>query len=171
MAHIRIGILADRAGTNAPTIRYYEEIGLLRPADRGSSGQRTYHDADVGRVVFIRRCRELGFSIEQVRSLIGLTEDRRRSCMDARDLAQQHLGDVRAKLGELRALERSLVQFVARCDSACAGGPGPDCVILADLSKQTATTDAEGSARRPARLDGVGASARRQPTPDMRRSR
>jgi MerR family transcriptional regulator, copper efflux regulator len=137
MAKLKIGGLADRSGTNAPTIRYYEEIGLLRPADRQSGGQRTYGDADVKRLTFIRRCRDFGFSIEQVRSLVALVEDRDRSCMDARDLAQAHLTAVRARLTELKALERSIAGFVANCDASCAGGPGPDCVILEDLSRNS----------------------------------
>ena len=135
MTSLRIGALADRTGTNAPTIRYYEEIGLLRPADRQAGGQRIYSGEDVKRLTLIRRCRDFGFSIEQVRSLIALVQDRERSCLDARDLAQEHLAAVRAKLKELKALERSIAGFVASCDALCAGGPGPDCVILEDLGK------------------------------------
>ena len=127
--------MAERAGTNAPTIRYYEEIGLLRPADRQAGGQRAYGEEDVRRLAFIRRCRDFGFSIEQVRSLVALVQDRERSCMDARDLAQEHLTAVRAKLRELQALERSIAGFIATCDVSCAGGPGPDCAILEDLAK------------------------------------
>ena len=92
-----------------------------------------YGDADVRRLTFIRRCREFGFSIEQVRSLVALVQDPQSSCMHARDLAQEHLASVRTKLTELKALERSLAAFVASCDATCAGGPGPDCVILDDL--------------------------------------
>ena len=135
MSALRIGALAERTGTNAPTIRYYEEIGLLRAADRQAGGQRTYGDDDVKRLTLIRRCRDFGFPIEQVRSLVALVEDRDSSCMDARDLAQDHLAVLRVKLGELKALERSIVAFIASCDGKCAGGPGPDCVILEDLSK------------------------------------
>jgi DNA-binding transcriptional MerR regulator len=134
MLSLRIGALAERAGTNAPTIRYYEEIGLLRPADRQAGGQRTYGAEDVERLRFIRRCRDFGFSVEQVRSLVGLVQDRERSCMEARDLAQEHLAAVRARLNELKALERNIVSFIVTCD-ACAGGPGPDCAILDDLAK------------------------------------
>ena len=133
MDALRIGALAERTGTNAPTIRYYEEIGLLRPPARQSSGQRVYGEEDAKRLTFVRRCREFGFPIEQVRSLVALLDDRKRSCMEARDLASEHLAAVRAKLQDLRALERSIASFVASCDSACAGGPGPDCVILEDL--------------------------------------
>jgi DNA-binding transcriptional MerR regulator len=135
MPELRIGSLAQRAGTNVPTIRYYESIGLLRRAARRSGGQRTYSEADVERLTFIRRCRDFGFSIDHVRSLVGLVEDRRRSCMEARDLAQAHLMAVRAKLRELRALERSIAGFVELCETRCVGGPGPDCVILDDLAK------------------------------------
>jgi DNA-binding transcriptional MerR regulator len=135
MPHLRIGALAERTDTNAPTIRYYEEIGLLRRADRQASGQRAYGDEDVKRLTFIRRCRDFGFSIDQVRSLVALVKDRERSCMDARDLAQEHLEAVRAKLNELNALERSIAGFIATCDASCAGGPGPECSILEDLAK------------------------------------
>jgi DNA-binding transcriptional MerR regulator len=135
MPNIKIGALAERTGTNAPTIRYYEEIGLLRSADRQRGGQRVYGDADVKRLAFIRRCRDLGFSIEQVRSLVALLQDRNTSCMNARDLANEHLVAVREKLTELTALERSIAAFVVSCDSSCAGGPGPDCVIFEDISR------------------------------------
>jgi DNA-binding transcriptional MerR regulator len=134
MDRFKIGALAERTGTNAPTIRYYEEIGLLRAAERQGGGQRTYGEADLRRLTFIRRCREFGFSIEQVRSLVALLEDRERSCMHARDLAQEHLMAVRAKLDELKALERSITAFIKSCDSTCAGGPAQDCPIVADLS-------------------------------------
>jgi DNA-binding transcriptional MerR regulator len=135
MPNLKIGVLAERTGTNAPTIRYYEEIGLLRSADRQAGGQRVYGDGDVKRLTFIRRCREFGFSVEQVRTLVTLVQDPQSSCVHARDMAQQHLVAVRAKLGELKELERSIAAFVASCDSSCAGGSGPDCVILDGLSR------------------------------------
>lgn len=134
MAGHRIGALAERTGTNAATIRYYEQIDLLPRPDRQEGNQRRYGDDDVRRLTFIRRCRDFGFSIEQVRTLASLVQDRSRSCMEARDLAQTHLATIRAKLRELRALEKSIAQFVEVCDAECVGGPGPDCVILDDLS-------------------------------------
>jgi MerR family transcriptional regulator, copper efflux regulator len=142
MPSLKIGNLAERTGTSAPTIRYYEEIGLLRSADRQSGGQRVYGDADVKRLAFIRRCRDFGFSIEQVRSLVMLVQDPSKSCMHARDLAYEHLAAVRAKLSELKALEGSIAAFVANCDSSCAGGPGPDCVIVDDLSRASGDASA-----------------------------
>jgi DNA-binding transcriptional MerR regulator len=72
MGHLRIGALAEHTGTSAPTIRYYEEIGLLRAAPRQAGNQRVYGRDDVERLTFIRRCREFDFSIEQVRTLVGL---------------------------------------------------------------------------------------------------
>src|SRR5712664_3212109 len=135
MGNLKIGALAKQTGTNAPTIRYYEEIGLLRSAARQAGNQRVYSNADVKSLMFIRRCREFGFSIDQIRSLVALVQNPQSSCMNARDLAQEHLTAVRVKLSELKALERSIAGFIANCDSSCAGGPGPDCVILEDLSR------------------------------------
>ena len=147
MSAMKIGALARRTGTNAPTIRYYEEIGLLRSANRQAGGQRVYGDADVKQLTFIRRCREFGFSIDQVRSLVALMQDPSRSCLHARDLAHGHLIAIRAKLAELKGLERSIAAFVASCDASCAGGPSPECVILDDLSKGR-TARSKSSAQR-----------------------
>lgn len=139
MAGYKIGALAERTGTNTPTIRYYEEIGLLRRPDRQDGNQRRYGDDDMQRLTFIRRCREFGFPIEQVRTLVSLVEDGSRSCMEARNLAQAHLVKVRRKLKELRQLEKSIAGFVTTCDAECAGGPGPDCAILEDLGSASAS--------------------------------
>lgn len=133
MIPLRIGDLAERTGTSAPTIRYYEQMGLLRPAARQAGGQRVYGREDIDRLTFIRRCRQFGFSIEQVKTLVAITHDPSSSCMTARDMAAEHLAAVRSKMRELKALERSLMAFVRSCDTSCAGGPGPDCVILEDL--------------------------------------
>src|SRR3982074_432954 len=107
MSNLKIGALAERTGITAPTIRYYEEIGLLRSADRQSGGQRVYGDADVKHLTFIRRCREFGFSIDQVRSLVALVQDPLSSCVDARDLAQEHLAAAPGELSEWQALQRA----------------------------------------------------------------
>jgi len=134
MKPLRIGALAKHAGTTAPTIRYYEEIGLLPAAGRPAGNQRVYGEADVKSLIFIRRCREFGFSIEQVRALLALLHNPASSCTGARDLAATHLVTVRSKLAELKALERSIAAFVTSCEATCAGGSSPDCVILDDLS-------------------------------------
>ena len=148
MTGLKIGALADRTGTNAPTIRYYEGIGLLPSADRQSGGQRIYGDEDVKRLTFVRRCRDFGFPIEAVRSLIALLHDPKSSCMEARDLAHHHLVEVRQKIADLTALERSIAAFVTGCDAGCAGGPGPDCVILDDLSNGSCGATLRGAAIR-----------------------
>jgi MerR family copper efflux transcriptional regulator len=135
--HIRvftIGALAKAAGVTTPTIRYYEEIGLLPPAPRTAGGQRSYDDDDLGRLTFIKQCRDFGFGIDQVRVLLELSTSTNRDCVETRDIAQLHLDEVRRKLGELHLLERRLESFVTRCNVACAGGPGQDCVIFKDMA-------------------------------------
>src|SRR5262249_23751427 len=154
MRYLKIGAVAKRTGTSTPTIRYYEEIGLLRTADRQSGGQRVYGEADVRQLTFIRRCCEFGFSIDQVRALVALVQDPESSCMRARDLAQRHLADLRAKLTELKALERSIAAFVTRCDASCAGGPGPSCIILDDLSRSPVRVSTTQKRSRPSRRCG-----------------
>jgi DNA-binding transcriptional MerR regulator len=133
---MRIGILASQTGTTVPTIRYYEQIGLLRPAARQSGGQRTYDQEDARRLAFIRRCREFDFSIDDVRSLLSMIQNGRSSCTEARDLAQLQLEKVKRKLAELKALEATFTSMVANCDSRCAGGPALDCVIFDDLDER-----------------------------------
>jgi DNA-binding transcriptional MerR regulator len=131
---LTIGALAERTGCNPPTIRYYEEIGLLPRPGRRASGHRTYGDEDLRRLTFIRRCRDFGFPVERVRALVALTEASDRDCAEARDVAQEHLDAVREKLAELQALERALASFVDSCNSVCAGGPAAQCTILEDLA-------------------------------------
>ncbi len=126
--------VAKQTGCTVPTIRYYEEIGLLPPAARTGSGQRHYGQAALRRLMFIRRCRDFGFSIDQVRELVGLVDEPDRPCIEVREIAALHLVEVRRKLEQLRELEASLVGFVGSCDTACAGGAAVDCAILEDLS-------------------------------------
>jgi MerR family transcriptional regulator, copper efflux regulator len=132
---LTIGALAERTGCTVPTIRYYEDIGLLPPPRRGAGGQRSYAEGDFARLTFIRRCRDFDFPIEQIRELVALVENPERDCVTAKDLAETHLSVVRAKLRELRALEKSLSQFATACAAQCAGGPIRDCVILDAFSK------------------------------------
>jgi MerR family copper efflux transcriptional regulator len=135
--HVRvftIGALARATGVSTPTIRYYEEIGLLPPASRTAGGQRSYDEADLSRLTFIKQCREFGFGIDQVRVLLELSISADRDCAETRDIAQLHLDEVRQKLVELRSLEQRLESFVTRCNVACAGGPGQDCLIFKDMA-------------------------------------
>lgn len=141
--NLSIGILAERTRCSVPTIRYYEEIGLLPHAARAANGRRYYGDADQKRLLFIKRCRDFGFPIEQVRNLVALFEDGDRSCAEVRDLAQDHLDAVRAKIAEFRELETSLAAFVESCNEACCGGTSKDCTIIEDLSSR-ASASAKG---------------------------
>lgn len=131
---MKIGRLAKATDTTTPTIRYYEDIGLLPIASRQPGSQRVYDEADVRRLTFIRRCRDFGFPIDKVRLLVSLVQNRERSCAEARDLAFAHLVEIRQKLAELQELERSVASFVDSCDQSCAGGSGADCVMLEELA-------------------------------------
>jgi MerR family transcriptional regulator, copper efflux regulator len=125
-----IGALATAAGVAAPTIRYYEEIGLLPAAPRSDSGQRRYGAGDVARLTFIRRCRDFGFSIAQVRVLAGLSTSAALDCAGARDVAAAHLVQVQARIVELTGFAATLAAMVAECDATCFGGAGRDCVVV-----------------------------------------
>jgi MerR family transcriptional regulator, copper efflux regulator len=125
---LRIGALARWTGTTVPTIRYYEEIGLLRPAAR-RGGQRTYDNEDVRRLSFIRRCRDFDFSIEDIRALLSLLHNGK-SCSEARELAEGRLAELRRRRVELQALETTIASLVTACANTCDGGAAPDCVIL-----------------------------------------
>lgn len=128
-----IGSMAERTGCSVPTIRYYEEIGLIPPAKRRPSGHRVYGSGAEELLTFIRHCRDFGFPVDQVRELLSLARSEDRDCLETREIAQVHLNDVRAKLNELRALERSLARFVRSCSEECVGGPAAQCTILKDL--------------------------------------
>ncbi|MGN6528093.1 MAG: MerR family transcriptional regulator [Burkholderiaceae bacterium] len=129
-----IGTVAELTGRKPSSIRYYEQIGLLPPAPRTAAGQRHYDEAAIRRLAFIRRCRDFGFPIEQVRALVRLVDDPGLPCVEVRDIAAAQLADVRRRLAELRALEAGLAGFVRRCENACAGGRTVDCTVLEDLA-------------------------------------
>lgn len=126
-----IGTLSTRTGCNIETIRYYERAGLLPTPARSAGRYRLYEAGHVGRLAFILRARALGFTLDEVRPLLSLAEDRDGSCADARDLAAAHLVDVRAKIADLRAMERVLNQTIAQC----ADGTRPDCPLIEALSE------------------------------------
>ena len=134
---LTIGELAQGTACSIPTIRYYEKIKLLAPALRTASGHRTYRSADLQRLGFIKRCRDFGFSIEQVRDLCGLFDDGTRACSEIRELAQDQLDQVRSKMAELCQLETSLATLVESCDASCRSGVAKNCVILEDISAPT----------------------------------
>lgn len=111
------------------TIRYYEDIGLVRPGRTGN-GYRRFAKADLHKLAFVGRARSLGFTIEECRALLALYEDKDRASADVRRIARDHLGQIDAKIAELQAMRRTLADLVA----ACRGDHRPDCPILGDLA-------------------------------------
>jgi MerR family mercuric resistance operon transcriptional regulator len=110
-----IGQLANTAGVNLETIRYYERIGLMPDPDRTAAGHRAYSNEHARRLTFIRRARELGFSLEDVRALLELAQPGKSSCDEVRVIASDHLKDVRRKIADLTRLERTLAETVKKC--------------------------------------------------------
>lgn len=127
---MNIGQAAERSGVPAKTIRYYESIGLVAPAERTSGGYRVYGDKDVQTLQFINRARNLGFSVKQVGELLELWRDRQRSSADVKAVAHQHLAEIDQRMGELAAMRDTLEHLVNRCH----GDSRPECPILADLA-------------------------------------
>lgn len=121
-----IGALARRSGANIETIRYYERIGLLAPPPRSSNGRRVYEYSDLRVLTFIRRARELGFALEDIRALLRLGGPAGATCGETRDIAARHLVEVRAKLHDLQKMERLLAETVSHCSGAAV----PECPVL-----------------------------------------
>lgn len=112
-----IGMVARRARCNVETVRYYERIGLLPPPPRGRNGRRDYGDHEVERLRFIRRCRELGFSLKDVHALSALSERSNENCAEIKRLAEEHSKLVREKIADLVRVEAWLTEMIARCGS------------------------------------------------------
>lgn len=126
---MNIGDVAARSGLPAKTIRYYEDIGLIKPM-RSANGYRAFRDSDVHKLAFLGRARALGFSIEDCRNLMALYEDRGRESAEVKQIAKEHLVQIEAKISELAEMRATLSTLV----HACAGDHRPDCPILADLA-------------------------------------
>lgn len=129
---MNISEVGARAGLPPKTIRYYEEIGLIRPL-RGANGYRRFRESDLHKLTFIGRARSLGFSIEACRALLALYEDKARASADVKALAERHLQEISAKIGELQQMQATLADLVR----ACTGDARPDCPILAGLAQDT----------------------------------
>jgi len=126
-----IGELSRRTGVKVPTIRYYEEIGLLAPAERSAGNQRRYDAAGLERLSFIRHARALGFGIDEILTLIDLQQHPDRSCHSAMQIAEAQLASVRDKIAQLRSLEQELSRIVDGCEGT---GPARQCHVLRSLS-------------------------------------
>lgn len=131
-AELSIGRLAARTATSIDAIRYYERLGLMPHAPRRAGRHRYFSEAPVQRLVFIRRARALGFSLDVIGSLLSLAAPGRRSCASVHKLALRHLEDVRARLAELQRLEAALAETVAHC----TGDAAPACAVLSMLEAQ-----------------------------------
>lgn len=127
---MNIGQAARQSGLSAKMIRYYESIGLLKPAHRSDSGYRLYQAGDLHTLAFIKRSRDLGFSLEEVARLLTLWQDRQRASADVKALAHQHIEDLNRRIEELSGLRDTLQHLVSHCQ----GDDRPDCPILKDLA-------------------------------------
>ena len=127
---LSIGDLSKRTGVNIETIRYYERIDLLPAPPRTPGGRRSYAESHVRVLTFIRRGRELGFPIDDIRTLLGLAEPEDASCAEVEKIARSHLDSVRSKIADLTRLERVLSETVSQCGSDDA----PSCPVLDVLS-------------------------------------
>ena len=132
--HLTIGRLASATGVNVETIRYYERAGLIAPPARTEGNYRSYREDDVVRLRFIRRTRGLGFSLDQVRALLGIAVQQDRDCGTVDAIATAHLAEVDRKITDLMALRRELADAVA----SCAGGTVAECPILDAFSPDRA---------------------------------
>lgn len=128
---MNIGQAADASGVSAKMIRYYESTALIEPAGRTASGYRVYSDKDVHTLKFIRRARDLGFSVEQIQGLLGLWRDRSRASADVKAVALQHVERLCDKVAELQAMIETLRELAAKCSD----DERPDCPILRDLEE------------------------------------
>ncbi|UPT63390.1 MAG: helix-turn-helix domain-containing protein [Hyphomonadaceae bacterium JAD_PAG50586_4] len=126
-----IGETAKRTGIKIPTIRYYEQEGLLPPPRRTQSGRRVYAEAEVQRLAFIRHARTLGFELTDIRSLLDLSDNPDRSCGEADRIARKHLTEIEARLAQLRLLKTELARIV----KSCAGGKAAECRIIEALAE------------------------------------
>ncbi|KIH85518.1 Cu(I)-responsive transcriptional regulator [Pseudomonas batumici] len=127
---MNIGQAARQSGLSAKMIRYYESIGLLKTASRTDSGYRLYSAQDLHNLAFIKRSRDLGFSLEEVGKLLTLWQDRQRASADVKALARQHIDELSRKIEELASLRDTLQDLVEHCQ----GDHRPDCPILKDLA-------------------------------------
>ncbi|MBE7375031.1 Cu(I)-responsive transcriptional regulator [Pseudomonas lopnurensis] len=126
---MNIGQAARHSGLTAKMIRYYETIGLLAPAGRGANGYRRYGDKDLHQLAFIKRARDMGFSLDEVSRLLALWQDRQRASADVKALAEAHIDDLERKIAELVGLRDTLRELVGHCQ----GDERPDCPILRGL--------------------------------------
>ncbi|HUR89167.1 MAG TPA: Cu(I)-responsive transcriptional regulator [Ramlibacter sp.] len=127
---MNIGEAAHLSGVSAKMVRHYESLGLLPPVARTDAGYRQYGEREVHTLRFIRRARDLGFSMAEIGELVKLWQNQRRSSANVKKIAQRHLADIDAKMAEMAAMRKAL-QHLVHC---CSGDERPDCPILEELA-------------------------------------
>lgn len=133
MPGVTIGEAARRSGVSARMVRHYEGLGLLPAVPRTESGYRQYGEADIHSLRFIKRARDLGFSMDEIAELVGLWHNRRRASASVKRIAEQHLGELDQRIADLQAMRKTLSHLV----HCCHGDSRPDCPILEDLAGNT----------------------------------
>lgn len=128
---VAIGEAAQRSGVSARMVRHYEGLGLLPAVARTDSGYRQYGDADIHTLRFIKRSRDLGFSMEEIAELVGLWNNRRRASASVKRIAQKHLGELEQRIADMQSMRNTLSHLV----HCCHGDARPECPILDDLSQ------------------------------------
>lgn len=129
---MNIGEAAKASGVNAKLIRHYESIGIIPKASRSESGYRVYSEADVNILAFVKRARGLGFSMKEIKKLVGLWRNRARASSDVKALALQHVKDMEQKVEELQSMIKTLKHLARNCH----GDQRPDCPIIDGLAQQ-----------------------------------
>ena len=135
---MRIGELARETDCQVETIRYYERVGILPEPERAQNNYRYYGKPHRRRLRFVRRCRDLGFTLEEVRALLSLIDGGSQTCADVEALGREHLDDVRARIADLQRMEARLSELVSRCH----GGNTPDCSFVEALFESQSEYDA-----------------------------
>jgi MerR family copper efflux transcriptional regulator len=130
---MNIGEAAKLSGVSAKMVRHYESLGLLPAVARTDAGYRQYSDREVHTLRFIRRARDLGFSMAEIGELVKLWQNQRRSSSNVKKIAQRHLAEIDAKMAEMAAMRKTL-QHLVHC---CSGDERPDCPILEELASST----------------------------------
>jgi len=128
---VNIGDAARQSGVSAKMVRHYESLGLLRGIARSDSGYRQYGEADVHTLRFIKRARDLGFSMEEIGELVGLWQNRRRASASVRRIAQKHAEELAQRIAHMQEMQRTLHHLI----HCCQGDERPECPILDELAK------------------------------------
>jgi len=129
---VTIGALSKQTGCHIETVRYYERIGVLLKPPRTEGGHRLYGREHIKRLMFVRRSRELGFSLGEIRTLLKLVDGKQYTCREVKTLMEEHLGDIKKKISDLKRLQKTLADISSQCE----GGMVPECPIIDALFEE-----------------------------------